>query len=67
MEKDVKFLKNQLLFVIGMWSEEIQNIRKEQSERIKEIERELSLCKEKLFTDKTNIVRRLRPRKQQNM
>ena len=70
MEKDVKFLKKSVIIrdsCESMWSEEIQNIRKEQADTIKEIERELSLCKETLFTDENNIVSRLRPRKQKKM
>ena len=70
MEKDVKFLKKSVILRDScehMWSEEIINIRKEQANTIKEIERELSLCKETLFTDENNIVNRLRPRKQKKM
>lgn len=70
MEKDIKFLKKSVIIrdsCESMWSEEIQNIRKEQADTIKEIERELSLCKETLFTDENNIVNRLRPRKQKKM
>ncbi len=70
MEKDVKFLKKSVIIrdsCEGMWAEEIQNIRKEQANTIKAIERELSLCKETLFTDENNIVTRLRPRKQKKM
>jgi hypothetical protein len=70
MENDVKFLKKSVIIrnsCEGMWAEEIQNIRKEQADTIKEIERELSLCKETLFTDENNIVNRLRTRKQKKM
>lgn len=70
MEKDVKFLKKSVIVRDScqiMWTEEIQNIHKKQTETIKEIERELSLCKQKLYMDENSILSRLRPRTQKKM
>lgn len=69
MEKDMKFLQKSVV-IRDRYDHillDIINIHKEQSNTIKEIERELRLCKEFLFTDENNIVNRLRPKEQQNM